>query len=103
MSKLNGKWKFTLSTMMGEQTSIDTFQVDGNVLTGTVFDVMAEETAPIEEGTVDGNKFNFKVRMPMPFGLMPFEITGELLPDDTLVGQSEMPMGTSTFTAARMD
>jgi hypothetical protein len=104
MHKLEGKWDFTIITMMGEEKSINNFKIaDDGTITGEVYDPKTQKTAIIEEGgKADGNKFKFNVTLELPFGKMPFTIEGELLENDTLKGQSTMPMGVSGFTAIRI-
>lgn len=103
MNKLEGKWKLTIASMMGTETSTCIYKVDGSVLTGEVIDGKTGEVSTIESGTVSENTFSYKVTLKLPFGVMPFEITGQLLEDGTLKGKSAMPMGSSYFTGERIE
>lgn len=103
MADLNGKWRFTIISMMGEMYSQYTFRTDDTALSGEAFDESTNETTPFEGGTYENNRFHFNITVKLPFGIMPFEIDGEYKEDDTLVGTSSMPMGISNFTAVRME
>ncbi len=55
-----GKWKAEFQTPDGQtRTSIFTFQVDGEKLTGTISSPRGE--APIQEGKVSGEEISFVV------------------------------------------
>lgn len=55
-----GKWKAEFQTPDGQtRTSIFTFQVDGDKLTGTVSSPRGE--APIQEGKISGDEISFVV------------------------------------------
>lgn len=102
MGKFDGVWEFTIVSMMGEQYATYTFKSEGDVLTGTALDKGTGEVSTFDNGTITGDSFHFNITMKLPFGIMPFEITGTLQPDGTLVGESAMPMGVSKFTAVKV-
>ena len=103
MAKFDGVWKFTIISMMGEQYATYTFKSEGNVLSGTAVDEGTGEVSTFDNGKIDGDSFHFNITMKLPFGIMPFEITGTMQPDGTLAGESAMPMGVSKFTAVRVE
>jgi hypothetical protein len=59
---LTGKWKADYQSPDGNsRTSVFTFEVKGETLTGTVTSSMAPEPAKIEDGTLKGDAIAFKV------------------------------------------
>lgn len=103
MAKFDGVWRFTIVSMMGEQYATYTFQSEGDVLKGKALDEGTGEVSTFDNGKIDGDSFHFNITMKLPFGIMPFEITGTMQPDGTLAGESAMPMGVSKFTAVRVE
>lgn len=101
MSKLNGSWKITIHTYMGDMRSTLNASVDGNVVTGTVTDASNGAVANVENGVVDGNKICYEITIKTPVGNMTNHLEGELGEDDILRGQSENAMGKFDFEAVR--
>ena len=80
MSKLNGSWKIT----------VHTYKDAGN---GAV--------APIVNGVVTGNKYEYDLTIKTPVGEMTNHLVGELGDDDVIRGTSSNPMGSFDFDATR--
>ena len=101
MSKLNGSWKITLHTYMGDMRSTLYATVEGDKLVGTCKDASNGAVAPLENGIVDGNKYQYDLTIKTAVGEMTNHLVGELGEDDIIRGTSTNPMGTFEFEAVR--
>jgi hypothetical protein len=96
---VDGTWKLTINTPMGEQQSTLTITAVGAQLTGTQ-SAPSGESAPIVEGIADGNSLSWKAAIirPMP---MTLEFSGTVN-GDQMSGEVKLGMfGTSTFAGKR--
>ena len=95
---VDGHWKLTMSTPMGERDAELTLKADGAALTGTQ---SAEgDSGEIFEGTVSGGDVAWKISItnPMPLTLT---FTGAVS-GDTMTGEMGIgPMGSFPFTGVR--
>jgi len=92
---VDGKWNITIKTPMGEQTGVLTLKEEGGALTGEMSG--SSGNAPVENGTVDGNKVTWhsKVTSPMPLTL---EFDGAI-DGDSISGNVKLgAFGSSTFS-----
>ncbi len=101
MSKLNGSWKITMHTYMGDMRSTLNATVEGNVLTGTVTDAANGAVAPVVNGVVDGNKYSYELTIKTAVGEMTNKLEGVLGDDDVIHGTSSNAMGSFEFEAVR--
>ena len=101
MSKLNGSWKITLHTYMGDMRSTLNATVEGNVMTGTCVDAANGAVGTLENGVVDGNKYSYDLTIKTAVGEMTNHLEGELGEDDVIRGTSSNPMGSFEFEAVR--
>ena len=101
MSKLNGSWKITLHTYMGDMRSTGYFTVEDDKLTGTCKDAANGAVGTIENGTVNGNKYEYDLTIKTAVGEMTNHLVGELGEDDIIHGTSTNPMGSFEFDAVR--
>lgn len=102
MSKLNGSWKVTVHTFMGDMVATHNYTVDGNKLTGYAVDANSGARGEIANGVVDGNKFEYDMTIKTPVGEMTNHLAGELVGDDATKGQSSNPMGAFDFDGIRV-
>jgi len=76
---IDGNWKGTRETPNGTLEITYTFNVEGNVLTGTWKTEFGE--TPLENGKVDGKKISYTIS----FNGMTINSTGELISDDEIL------------------
>lgn len=83
MANIDGDWKIVIHSPMGAQNVTLSLKTDGNTLSGTQKGPMGE--APINSGTVDGDKIAFtsNITSPMP---MTIETTATI-DGDTIKGE----------------
>jgi len=80
---LTGKWKSEFTGPDGNsRTNVFTFEVKGEVVTGTVTSSMAPEPAKIEEGTLKGDAISFKVTRDMGGNQIKLSYTGTVKGDE---------------------
>ena len=101
MSKLNGSWKITLHTYMGDMRSTGYFTVEGDKLTGTCKDAANGAEGAITNGVVNGNSYEYDLTIKTAVGEMTNHLVGELGEDDVIHGTSGNPMGSFDFDAVR--
>lgn len=101
MSKLNGSWKITVHTYMGDMRSTGYFTVEGDKITGECKDAGNGAVAPLANGVVNGNKYEYDLTIKTPVGEMTNHLVGELGDDDVIRGTSSNPMGSFDFDAVR--
>lgn len=97
---VSGVWEITSGTPRGTRTRKVTFEQDGTSLTGTMETQMG--TAPIQNGSVEGNKISFSVVFSR--GDRSFEMTySGTVEGDTAEGTVQMPRGGEVeWTAKRV-
>lgn len=102
MHNLTGEWNVVITSMMGEEKSIWKLSAEDGAITGNIYDMASGEEVGVIEETVSlgDNDFSFKTVLRLPFGKMPFTMTGTI-DGDTATGISAMPMGESKFVATR--
>ena len=95
---VDGNWKITLSTPLGDRDATLTLKSDGGTLTGKQ---AADGTeADIVEGTVSGNDVAWKAAItdPMPLTLaFSGTVDGDSISGDVSIG----PMGSFPFRGSR--
>jgi hypothetical protein len=95
---VDGNWKITMSTPMGERNADLTLTSSGGTLTGT--QGADGQSGPIFDGTVAGNDVAWKISItnPMPLTLA---FTGKV-EGDTIGGEMGIgPMGSFPFKGVR--
>jgi len=95
---VDGTWKLTMDTPMGERASTLVVKVSGAKLEGTQ---SAEgQTAQIFDGSVNGNSLGWKVSITQPMPLT-LDFSGTL-DGDAISGSVQLGMfGSSPFRATR--
>jgi hypothetical protein len=95
---VDGNWKITMSTPMGEREADLTLQSDGGTLTGT--QGAHGQAGPIFDGAVDGDDVAWKVSItnPMPLTLaFTGKVTGDTIGGEMGIGM----MGSFPFKGVR--
>jgi hypothetical protein len=95
---VDGNWKITMSTPMGERLADLTLSSAGGTLTGT--QSADGEAGEIFDGTINGDDVTWKLDIvnPMPLTL---EYTGKV-DGDTITGEMGIgPMGSFPFSGTR--
>lgn len=95
---VSGEWEMTTETPRGTQTRMVTFEQEGDVLTGTMETRMG--TAPITEGTVNGNEITFSMVFTRGDRSMTLTYTGTVEGDE-MSGKFVTPRGEVPWTAKR--
>jgi hypothetical protein len=101
MSKLNGSWKMTLHTYMGDMRSTLYFTVEGDKLVGSGKDAANGAVGTIDNGVVNGNSYEYDMTIKTAVGEMTNHLVGELGDDDVIRGTSSNAMGSFDFDAVR--
>jgi hypothetical protein len=94
---VDGKWKVTVKTPMGDQDVTLDFTASGSTLTGTMSN--GSGTVPIEDGKVDGNNVSWRARITVPLPLT-VDCTGTV-EGDTISGTANTSFGGSPFSGKR--
>lgn len=95
---VDGTWNISLDTPMGTRQATLDLKADGGALTGTQSADGA--TGPIQDGTVDGNKVQWKVDITNP---MPLTLTFTATVDgDKMSGDADTgTFGSFPFSGSR--
>ena len=95
---VDGNWKITMSTPMGDRQAALTLQSSGGTLTGT--QSADGDSGEIFDGTVNGNDVAWKLSItnPMPLTL---SYTGKVSGDSISGEMGIGPMGSFPFTGSR--
>ncbi|MGX7744986.1 hypothetical protein [Rhodopseudomonas parapalustris] len=95
---VDGNWKLTMSTPMGERQADLTLKADGGTLTGT--QSADGDAGDIFDGTVNGDDVAWKLSItnPMPLTL---SYTGKVSGDSMSGEMGIGPMGSFPFTGAK--
>lgn len=83
----SGKWSVVNTSPAGKNTIEFHMCQRGDQVTGFVLSGGVE--CPVSEGKVEGDKFCFLVSLKLPFGLLPFEMSGTF-DEKSLKGESKM-------------
>jgi len=83
MASVDGTWKLTVNSPMGQQSIDLTLASSGSTLTGSLSGGMG--STDISNGTVDGDAFSFEAQITEPFAIG-ITVTGEVTGDE-LKGQ----------------
>ena len=101
MSKLNGSWKITMHTYMGDMRSTLYCTVEGEKFTGYCVDAANGARGELENGVTDGTKYEYDLTIKTAVGEMTNHLVGTLGEDDVIHGTSTNAMGSFEFVAVR--
>lgn len=96
---VDGTFEITVETPMGAQAGKLEFETEGNTLTGSMEGLMG--TDPIQNGTVNGEEFEFMVEPKSPMGRLKVTVKGKVEGDE-LTGQATTPFGPAPITGKRV-
>jgi hypothetical protein len=94
---VQGKWKITINTPMGDKSGVLELLVDGKSLTGSLSD--AEHHVAISDGRVEGNKLSWSAKITKPMRLS-FKFTA-VVEENRISGAARHLLGTATFSGVR--
>lgn len=97
---IDGTYKLTLKTPVGEQEGKLLLCTDGNVLTGSIKNTMGE--VAFDGGTVDGDAVTFDTRIPTPIGKLKAHVTGTVI-GDHFSGMAKLPLGAAEIEGERVE
>ena len=95
---VQGKWKITINTPMGERSGVLELLVNGQTLTGTLSD--AEHHVAISDGKIEGNRLSWQAKITKPMRLS-FKFTA-IVDEDRISGSARHMLGTATFSGTRL-
>lgn len=92
---LEGTFKIVAQTPMGEEKADLIVKTEGNTLVGT----MGGDT--IAEGSINGDCFTFKAKLPTPMGKIKMTFEGKIDDENTISGTSKTMFGKVPFQGTR--
>jgi predicted secreted hydrolase len=96
--EISGSYKGTMHSPMGDQNIVFNYQVEGDVLTGTVN--LMKRASPITDGHATAEGFTHKFKMEIHIGSIEATVEAKV-EGDTLKGRLKTPMGELAFSAER--
>jgi hypothetical protein len=94
---VQGKWKITIQTPMGEKSGVLELLVNGKTLTGSLSD--ADHHVAISDGKIEGNRLSWQAKIAKPMRLS-FKFTATV-DADRISGSARHMLGTATFSGTR--
>ncbi len=98
MSDVQGKWKVTIDTPIGERTGILELKVDGDRLSGSLSD--GEHHAEISDGRINGRELTWSAKIHKPMRLT-FKFTA-VVDNDRISGAARNMLASATFSGVRV-
>ena len=95
---VQGKWKITINTPMGDRSGVLELLVSGTTLTGSLSD--ADHHVAISDGKIEGNNLSWRAKITKPMNLS-FKFTATV-DDDRISGAARHMLGTATFSGTRV-
>jgi hypothetical protein len=95
---VQGKWKITINTPMGERSGVLELLVSGKTLTGSLSD--AEHLVAISDGKIEGNQLSWRAKITKPMRLS-FKFNA-IVEEDRISGSARHMLGTATFSGTRV-
>ena len=95
---VQGKWKITINTPMGDRSGVLELLVSGTTLTGSLSD--ADHHVAISDGKIEGNNLSWRAKITKPMRLS-FKFTATV-DDDRISGAARHMLGTATFSGTRV-
>jgi hypothetical protein len=95
---VEGKWKITIDTPMGERSGVLELLVTGKALTGSLSD--ADHQVAISDGKIEGNKLSWQAKITKPMRLS-FKFTATV-DEDRISGVARHMLGSAKFSGTRV-
>lgn len=95
---VQGKWKITINTPMGEKSGVLELLVNGKMLTGSLSD--ADHHVAITDGKIEGNRLSWQAKVTKPMRLN-FKFTA-IVDEDRISGSARHMLGSATFSGTRV-
>jgi hypothetical protein len=95
---VQGKWKITINTPMGEKSGVLELLVNGKLLTGSLSD--ADHHVAISEGKIEGDRLSWQAKITKPMRLS-FKFTA-IVDEDRISGSARHMLGSATFSGTRV-
>ena len=95
---VQGKWKITIKTPMGDKSGVLELFVTGKTLSGSLSD--ADHHVAISDGKIEGNKLSWQAKISKPMRLR-FKFTATV-EEDRISGAARHMLGTATFSGTRV-
>lgn len=95
---VQGKWKITINTPMGEKSGVLELLVNGTTLTGSLSD--ADHHVAISDGKIEGNRLSWQAKISKPMRLS-FKFSA-IVDEDRISGSARHMLGTATFSGTRV-
>lgn len=95
---VQGKWKITMNTPMGEKSGVLELLVSGTTLTGSLSD--ADHHVAISDGKIEGNRLSWQAKISKPMRLS-FKFTA-IVDEDRISGAARHMLGTASFSGTRV-
>jgi hypothetical protein len=95
---VQGNWKITIDTPMGEKSGVLELQVSGTTLTGSLSD--AVHRIAISDGKVQGNHLSWQAKISKPMRLS-FKFTA-VVEENRISGTARHMLGTASFSGTRL-
>jgi hypothetical protein len=95
---VQGKWKITINTPMGERSGVLELLVSGKTISGSLSD--ADHYVAISDGKIEGNRLSWQAKISKPMRLS-FKFTATV-EEDRISGVARHMLGTATFSGTRV-
>jgi hypothetical protein len=95
---VQGKWKITINTPMGERSGVLELLVNGKTLTGSLSD--GDHHVAISDGKIEGTNLSWRAKITKPMSLS-FKFTATI-DEDRISGAARYMLGTATFSGTRV-
>jgi hypothetical protein len=95
---VQGKWKITINTPMGERSGVLELLVSDKTLTGSLSD--ADHHVAISDGKIEGNNLSWRAKITKPMRLS-FKFTATV-DGDRISGAARHMLGAATFSGTRV-
>jgi hypothetical protein len=95
---VQGKWRITINTPVGERSGVLELLVNGNALTGSFSD--GEHHVVISDGKIDGNRLSWQAKLTKPMRLS-LKFTASI-DADRISGAAKHMLGSATFSGTRI-
>lgn len=96
MNGIQGKWKVTIDTPLGEKSGVLELEVDGDRLTGSLSD--GEHHIEIRDGRIKGRELSWSAKIQSP--RLTFKFTA-VVDNDRISGAARHLLGSASFTGVR--